>query len=150
MRVLLQRVREASVTVEGQVTGQIGVGLLLLVGVTDGDTQEDIEWLVRKVVGMRIFSDADGKMNQSLTDVAGDLLVVSQFTLYASTKKGNRPSYTRSAAPEQAIPLYEAFVAACETSLGRPVATGVFGAMMDVRLLNDGPVTIWVDSHQRE
>lgn len=150
MRVVIQRVSSASVTVEGEITGAIERGLLILLGVEAADTQEDIDWLCRKIANLRIFSDAEGKMNHSLLDVQGDALVVSQFTLHASTKKGNRPSYVKAARPETAIPLYEQFVAAFSATIGRPVFTGRFGAMMDVALVNDGPVTITIDTKNKE
>ncbi len=150
MRIIIQRVGEASVTIEGSIRGEIGHGLLLLAGIVENDSEEDIEWLVRKIVQMRIFEDEAGKMNSSLEDVEGNLLLVSQFTLHASTKKGNRPSFTAAARPEVAIPLYEALIERFETVLGRPIATGRFGADMKVRLLNDGPVTIVIDSKRRE
>lgn len=150
MRLVIQRVHHASVTIAGDLSGKIDRGLLLLVGIEDSDTQEDIDWLCRKVANMRIFNDADGKMNRSVTDIDGGLLVVSQFTLFASTKKGNRPGFTRSAKPDVAIPLYEAFIRTLAFVAGRDVATGVFGADMQVELLNDGPVTIWVDSQNKE
>ncbi|NJB87305.1 D-tyrosyl-tRNA(Tyr) deacylase [Lewinella marina] len=150
MRVLIQRVSEASVTIADSVSGQIGPGLLILLGVEDADTDEDIDWLCGKISRLRIFSDAEGKMNLSVTDIDGGLLVVSQFTLFASTKKGNRPGFTRSAGPAVAIPLYERFVARLSAEAGRPVATGEFGADMQVALVNDGPVTIWMDSRDRE
>jgi len=150
MRALVQRVREASVSVEGRVTGAIGPGLLVLAGVAADDTAEDRAWIARKVVQMRIFDDDAGVMNRSALDVDGGLLVVSQFTLFASTKKGNRPSWSGAAPPEVARPLFEAFVAELAAVAGRPVATGVFGAMMQVALVNDGPVTIWLDSRARE
>ena len=150
MRIIIQRVSEASVTIEGSIRGEIGHGLLLLAGIVENDSEEDIEWLVRKIVQMRIFEDEAGKMNSSLEDVEGNLLLVSQFTLHASTKKGNRPSFTAAARPEVAIPLYEALIERFETVLGRPIATGRFGADMKVRLLNDGPVTIVIDSKRRE
>jgi D-tyrosyl-tRNA(Tyr) deacylase len=149
MRILLQRVRNASVTVGGEITGSIHHGLLLLVGVGHTDTDDDIRWLVQKVLNLRIFNDNEDKMNLSVTDVQGDLLVVSQFTLYADTKKGNRPSYTRSAPPPVAIPLYEAFLRHLRASFGGRVETGIFGADMKVELLNDGPVTIWLDSKDK-
>ncbi len=136
--------------VAGETRGQIGRGLLILLGVEDADTPGDGAWLAGKIARMRIFSDPEGLMNLSLQDVDGGALVVSQFTLYASTKKGNRPSYTRSAKPDTAIPLYEKFVEQLQTELGRPVATGEFGAMMEVSLLNDGPVTICIDTRNRE
>ncbi|MFO1439175.1 MAG: D-aminoacyl-tRNA deacylase [Verrucomicrobiaceae bacterium] len=150
MRLVIQRVSEASVTVDGTVTGRIGSGLMILCGIEHNDTAEDIAWLVPKVTQMRIFSDAEGKMNLSVKDIAGGLLVVSQFTLHASTKKGNRPSFIRAARPEQAIPLYEQFISALETDTGRPVGRGIFGADMKVALINDGPVTIVIDSRARE
>ncbi len=150
MRVVLQRVSEASVTIEGSTCAEISKGLLLLVGIVQEDTKEDIEWLVRKIIQMRIFEDQTGKMNCSLTDVQGEILLVSQFTLHASTKKGNRPSFTSAARPEIAIPHYEALIKHFEHVLDRPVATGRFGADMKVRLLNDGPVTILIDSKSRE
>lgn len=150
MRIVLQRVSEAAVTIEGVVRGEIGTGFMLLVGITEGDSREDIEWLVRKIVGMRVFGDEEGKMNRSLQEVEGDILLVSQFTLHASTKKGNRPSYTRAAPPEMAVPLYEATIEAFEAALGRKIQCGEFGADMKVSLVNDGPVTIWMDSHRRE
>lgn len=150
MRAVIQRVSEASVTIAGQVKGAIGRGLLVLVAVEDADTPEDSEWLAGKLVRLRIFPDDAGLMNRSVQDVGGDILVVSQFTLFASTKKGNRPSYLRSARPEVAIPKYEAFVARLAAELGKPIATGEFGADMKVALVNDGPVTITVDTKARE
>ncbi len=150
MRALVQRVCEANVTVEGSVTGAIGPGLLVLVGVTANDGAEDRDWLVRKIVQLRVFPDDAGVMNRSIIDTGGDILAVSQFTLYASTRKGNRPSYTAAARPEIAEPAFVAVVAALGAALSRPVSTGVFGADMQVRLVNDGPVTIWLDSRARE
>ncbi len=150
MRLLIQRVGHASVTISGRQTAAIGSGLLVLVGIEEADGEEDIEWLVRKVAGLRVFDDAEGVMNCSVTDVDGNILVVSQFTLMASTKKGNRPSYIRAACHATAIPLYEAFVRRLEQATGKPVATGQFGADMQVDLTNDGPVTIWMDSKNRE
>ena len=150
MRAVIQRVREASVTVDGEVVSKIGPGLLVLLGIEAADTAEDITWLVPKIGNLRIFNDSDGVMNRSLKDTDGELIVVSQFTLMASTKKGNRPSYIRAARPQTAIPLYEAFVSRMEEFLDREVGTGVFGADMKVSLLNDGPVTIWIDSRNRE
>lgn len=150
MRAVIQRVSEASVTIAGQVKSVIGRGLLVLVAVEDADTPEDSEWLAGKLVRLRIFPDDAGLMNRSVQDVGGDILVVSQFTLFASTQKGNRPSYLRAARPEVAIPKYEAFVARLAAELGKPVATGEFGADMKVALLNDGPVTITVDTKARE
>ena len=150
MRALVQRVSEARVTVEGRVTGAIGSGLLVLAGVTDGDVAEDRDWLVHKIVNLRVFDDDAGVMNRSVQDVGGDLLAVSQFTLYASTKKGHRPSWAAAARPEVAAPAFDAFIAALAAALGRPVQTGVFGAQMAVALVNDGPVTLWLDSRSRE
>jgi D-aminoacyl-tRNA deacylase len=150
MRIVLQRVSSASVTVDDAFTGQIGPGLLILAGIEHDDTADDLAWLVSKVTQMRIFADAEGKMNLSVKDSGGDLLVVSQFTLHASTKKGNRPSFIRAARPETAIPLYEQFLALLEAEMGKPVARGIFGADMQVALVNDGPVTICIDSRAKE
>ena len=150
MRVVIQRVKEASVTVESEIISSISEGLLILVGIEMEDTNEDIDWLVKKVVQLRIFNDDEGVMNRSIQDVKGDIIVVSQFTLMASTKKGNRPSYIRAARPETAVPLYEAFVSSMVEFLKKKVGTGVFGADMKVGLLNDGPVTIWIDTKNRE
>lgn len=150
MRVVLQRVSKASVTIDGAIHGAIENGLLLLLGITATDSQEDIDWLVHKIAGMRIFSDAAGKMNLNVQEVDGDVLVVSQFTLYASTKKGNRPSFINAARPEIAIPLYESFVNTLSRKLDKNIPTGIFGADMKVALVNDGPVTIVVDSLNRE
>lgn len=150
MRAVIQRVSEARVTIAGHVHGTIGHGLLVLVAVEDADTPEDCEWLAGKLVRLRIFADETGLMNRSVQDAGGEILVVSQFTLFASTKKGNRPSYLRSARPEVAIPKYEAFVARLTAELGKPVATGEFGADMQVALVNDGPVTITMDTRARE
>lgn len=150
MRAVVQRVSEASVTVEGQISGAIGPGLLVLLGIEDEDTQEDIEWLCKKLSKLRIFNDEKGLMNISVQDVKGELLVVSQFTLFASTKKGNRPSYLRSSKPEVAIPMYEKFCQQLEVEAGLPVQTGEFGADMKVRLLNDGPVTIIIDTKDKQ
>ncbi|MEI7728937.1 MAG: D-aminoacyl-tRNA deacylase [Verrucomicrobiota bacterium] len=150
MRAVIQRVTEASVVIAGQVRSVIGTGLLVLLAVEDADTPEDIEWLSSKIVRLRIFNDEQGLMNRSVQDVQGSLLVVSQFTLYASTKKGTRPSYSRAARPEIAVPLYEAFLKKLAEDLGRPVFAGEFGADMKVALLNDGPVTILVDTKSRE
>ena len=145
MVALVQRVREASVTVGGDVTGAIGSGLLVLLGVHRTDTEAETAWVANKVADLRIFPDEAGKMNRSLLDTGGEALVVSQFTLYGDTRKGNRPSFAASAPPERAEALYEAFVEVLSQRLGKPVPTGVFGAMMDVRLTNDGPVTLWVE-----
>ncbi len=150
MRVLVQRAKDASVTIDGQVNGAIDHGLVVLVGCEESDSKEDIDWLVNKLSGLRIFSDEEGKMNLSIQDVEGDFLVVSQFTLHASTKKGNRPSYIKAAKPDTAIPLYEEFVKTLRTKSGRKVETGEFGADMKVQLMNDGPVTIWIDSKNKE
>jgi len=150
MRVVIQRVTDSSVTVDDAVTGEIRGGLLVLVAVEPEDTQDDIEWLSGKILRLRIFDDENGVMNRSVQETGGDILVVSQFTLFASTKKGNRPSYSRSASPEIAVPLYEHFVSQLARELGKPVQTGVFGAHMKVKLTNDGPVTIIIDSKTRE
>ena len=150
MRALIQRVSSASVTIAGTVHSSIGRGLLVLLGVEEADSAEDVTWLTGKIARMRIFSDDAGQMNLALTDNGGDALVVSQFTLHASTKKGNRPSFIRAARPEQAVPLYESFCTALSAELGGPVRCGVFGADMQVALVNDGPVTIWIDSKSRE
>lgn len=150
MRVLIQRVTQAKVQVGEQVTGQIGRGLLVLVGIEEADQEEDVEWLAAKTVAMRIFADEEGKMNLDVRSVGGDVLVVSQFTLHASTKKGNRPSFIRAARPEQAVPLYERFKDRLSQLLGRRVPAGLFGADMKVDLVNDGPVTLWMDSRSRE
>ena len=150
MRVVIQRVLEASVSISGAVTAAIGPGLLVLLGICEEDGNDDIEWLVRKIAGLRVFDDDAGVMNLSVVDVSGDVLVVSQFTLMASTKKGNRPAYIRAARPEVAIPLYERFCAALSAALGKPVPTGTFGADMQVALVNDGPVTICIDTKNKE
>ncbi|MFM2267323.1 MAG: hypothetical protein RL757_764 [Bacteroidota bacterium] len=150
MRVLIQRVSEASVTVEEKKVGTIEQGLLIFVGIEAADDASDIVWLSQKIINLRIFSDDAGLMNRSVLDVGGSILLVSQFTLHAATKKGNRPSYTQAARPETAIPLYEQMIAQLGLLLGKPVETGIFGADMKVRLLNDGPVTIWIDSKNRE
>lgn len=150
MRVVIQRVSEASVSVKGAIIGACGKGLLVLVGIEESDTQEDIDWLSRKIVNLRIFNDAEGKMNLPVKVVKGEMLVISQFTLHASTGKGNRPSYIRAARPEKAIPLYHDFVKSIEQELGKPVATGEFGAHMEVSLINDGPVTIIIDGKEKE
>ncbi len=149
MLAVLQRVSEASVTIEAAVKGKIGKGLLILLGITHTDAIEDVHWLSKKLVNLRIFGDAEGKMNLALPEVGGDILLISQFTLHASTKKGNRPSFIEAARPEHAIPLYEAMIKALEKELGKPIQTGEFGADMKVALLNDGPVTIVIDSKNR-
>jgi D-tyrosyl-tRNA(Tyr) deacylase len=150
MRIVIQRVSEAAVRVDGNITGSIGKGLLVLVGIEDADTKEDIEWLSNKIVNIRIFDDADGVMNLSVKDIGGGILLVSQFTLHASTKKGNRPSYIKASKPDIAIPMYEAMIKQLTLDLGKPVQTGIFGADMKVSLLNDGPVTITMDSKNKE
>lgn len=150
MRLVIQRVSEASVTVEGECIASIGCGLLILVGVENGDTEQDAAWLASKTAGLRIFDDENGVMNRSVIDVDGSLLAVSQFTLTASTRKGNRPSYIRAAGHELAVPLYERYCTLLAEAAGRPVQQGRFGAMMEVRLLNDGPVTILIDSRLKE
>lgn len=150
MRLVIQRVKQASVSVDDAVVGRIQQGLLVLVGVEEADTSEDIEWLSNKLVQLRIFSDEAGQMNKSVLDMQGELLIISQFTLFAATKKGNRPSFIRAARPEKAIPMYEQFLMQCETLLGKPVQKGVFGADMQVSLINDGPVTICIDSKLKE
>lgn len=150
MRVVIQRVKEASVVIEGRLKSCIREGLLVLLGIEDTDTQEDIDWLCKKIVALRVFDDENGVMNRSILDSGGDIIVVSQFTLMASTKKGNRPSYIRAARPEVAIPLYEAFCKHLSTLLGKDIGTGEFGADMKVSLLNDGPVTICMDTKNKE
>ncbi|MEM7103452.1 MAG: D-aminoacyl-tRNA deacylase [Bacteroidota bacterium] len=150
MRVVIQRVSKGSVTIDGKVNASIGKGLVILLGIEPEDRQEDIEWLCRKIVNLRIFNDDNGVMNLSTSDINGEYLVISQFTLHASTKKGNRPSYIKAAKPDIAIPLYEQFVKQLETVSGKPIGTGIFGADMKVALINDGPVTIWIDSKNRE
>ena len=150
MRVVLQRVSQASVTVDSKIVADIQKGLLVLVGIEDADTQEDIDWLVGKIIKMRIFGDENDVMNCSVQDIDGDIIVVSQFTLHASTKKGNRPSYIKASKPEFAIPMYENFVKSLEKDFNKKVQTGIFGANMKVSLLNDGPVTIVIDSKNKE
>lgn len=150
MRVVIQRVKQASVTIEGQVKSAINQGLLVLLGIEDSDNQEDIDWLCKKVINLRIFDDEQGIMNRSVIDVQGEILVVSQFTLMASTKKGNRPSYIRAAKHEISVPLYKQFCESLSTGLGQQVQTGTFGADMKVSLINDGPVTILMDTKNKE
>lgn len=150
MKAVIQRVCKASVTVEGKTVSKIGDGLLILVGIENDDDENDMEWLSRKILNLRIFNDENGIMNNSLIDQGGDVIVVSQFTLHASTKKGNRPSYLKAAKPEISIPIYEAFVLQLERDLGKKVGTGIFGADMKVDLINDGPVTIIIDTKNRE
>jgi D-tyrosyl-tRNA(Tyr) deacylase len=150
MRAVVQRVSSARVAVAGEITGEIGTGLLVLLGVAQGDTEADAQWLAEKICALRIFEDDAGKMNLAVRDLSGSILVVSQFTLFASTRKGTRPSFNDAAKPDLAIPLYEAFNRFASAALGRPVATGRFAAMMDVALVNDGPVTLIIDSKVRE
>ena len=150
MRAVLQRVTQASCTVDGDVTGAIENGFLVLLGIEDADTLEDLEWLAQKIIGMRVFGDENGMMNKALADVDGDILLISQFTLFASTRKGNRPGFTRAARPDVAIPLYEKMIDKLSVLLGKRVQTGIFGADMKIALLNDGPVTILIDTKDKE
>ena len=150
MRAVVQRVSHASVTIEGRVKSQIGWGFLILLGICDEDTDEDVDWLVKKIANLRVFDDEAGVMNRSIQDIGGEALVVSQFTLYASYKKGNRPSWFRAGSHEHSIPLYEAFCSHLSEAIGKPVGTGEFGADMKVELLNDGPVTICMDTKNKE
>ena len=150
MRAVIQRVSHASVSIEGSMKSKIGCGFLILLGICDDDTEEDMEWLVKKIANLRVFDDEDGVMNRSVIDIGGDALVVSQFTLYASYKKGNRPSWFRAGSHEHSIPLYEAFCSQLSSAIGKEVATGEFGADMKVELLNDGPVTICMDTKNKE
>jgi len=150
MRIVVQRVKQASVEIDGRVKSAINQGLLVLLGIEEADNETDVNWLVAKMVNLRIFDDSNGVMNRSVLDIDGEVLVVSQFTLHASTRKGNRPSYIKAARPEQAIPLYEYFCRQTENLLGKSVQTGEFGAMMQVSLINDGPVTILIDSKIKE
>lgn len=150
MRIVIQKVSKASVTVKDKLVSSINKGLMVLVGIEDKDTDEDIDWLVKKILNLRIFDDGNGIMNLSVQEIEGEVLIVSQFTLHANTKKGNRPSYIRAARPEFAIPMYEKFIQKTEEILGKKVGTGIFGAMMDVSLVNDGPVTIIIDSKQKD
>lgn len=150
MRVVVQRVKEAGVEVDGRRISSVGAGMMILVGIAESDTEEDVEWMVRKIVQLRIFADAGGVMNLPVTEAGGDIMVVSQFTLMASTKKGNRPSYIRAARPEKAVPLFDLLAEMLAEALGKPVARGVFGADMKVALVNDGPVTIIMDSRDRD
>lgn len=150
MRTVIQRVQHCSVTIDGQLKSNIGNGMLVLVGIEDCDTQEDIEWLCKKIANLRIFDDENGVMNRSVIDTGGEVMVVSQFTLHASTKKGNRPSYIHASKPDFAIPMYESFCAEMGLQIGKNVATGEFGADMKIELLNDGPVTILIDSQNKE
>ena len=150
MRVVIQRVKHSSVTIDGIVKSQIGQGFMTLVGICDEDGTEDIEYLVKKIINLRVFNDENGVMNRSILDINGEILLISQFTLMASTKKGNRPSYIKAAKPDISIPLYQSFINALETGLGKEIGTGEFGADMKVELLNDGPVTICIDSKNKE
>lgn len=150
MRILIQRVKQASVTIDGKIKSEIGTGLLILTGIEDADTADDAEWLAKKASSLRIFDDENGVMNRSVKDIDGSVLIISQFTLHASTKKGNRPSYIKAAKHEHAIPMYEAFCRFVTQETGKPAATGQFGADMKVALINDGPVTIWIDSKNKE
>lgn len=150
MRVVIQRVSEASVEINNNVKAEIPKGLMILLGIEEEDNKEDIDWLTGKIVNLRIFDDEEGVMNKSILDVDGDILLISQFTLHASTKKGNRPSYIKAAKPDTAIPLYKTFIATLEEKMGKPVGTGEFGADMKVKLINDGPVTICMDTKNKE
>ncbi|SNZ00857.1 D-aminoacyl-tRNA deacylase [Flagellimonas pacifica] len=150
MRAVVQRVSRASVTVDGEIISSIENGLLILLGIEDADGKEDMDWLSKKIVNLRIFGDDEGVMNRSVLDVGGDVIVVSQFTLHAQTKKGNRPSYIKASKPDIAVPIYETFISQLETNLGKKVGTGIFGADMKVDLLNDGPVTIIIDTKNKE
>ena len=150
MRVVIQRVTEANVKIEGNIAGQIGNGLMILVGIEEADGAEDIAWLTKKIVNLRIFDDENGVMNRSILDAGGDILLISQFTLHALTAKGNRPSYIKAAKPEISVPLYEAFIKSLQETMGKKIETGVFGADMKVSLINDGPVTILIDSKRKE
>ena len=150
MRAILQRVTQASCTVDGKITGEIKTGFLVLLGVEDEDTTDDLQWLAQKIASMRVFGDENGLMNKSLADVGGDILLISQFTLFASTKKGNRPGFTRAARPDKAIPMYEQMINELEQLTGKKVATGIFGADMKISLLNDGPVTIIMDTKDKD
>jgi D-aminoacyl-tRNA deacylase len=149
MRAVIQRVTKASVMIDGKINGSIGAGLLVFLGIEDADNEEDIEWLAGKIINLRIFNDEAGIMNRSVSDIAGDILLISQFTLHASTKKGNRPSYIKASKPDIAIPLYEKMIQQLTGKLGKDISTGIFGADMKVELLNDGPVTIVIDSKNK-
>ncbi|MDQ0637285.1 D-tyrosyl-tRNA(Tyr) deacylase [Pedobacter sp. W3I1] len=150
MRAVLQRVTQASCTVDGEITGAIEIGFLVLLGIEDADALEDLDWLAQKIIGMRVFGDENGLLNKALADVGGDILLISQFTLFAATKKGNRPGFTRAARPDIAIPLYEKMIEKLSALLGKKVKTGIFGADMKIALLNDGPVTITIDTKNKE
>jgi D-tyrosyl-tRNA(Tyr) deacylase len=150
MRAVIQRVSEASCKVDGNITGQICIGFLILLGIEDADTDEDLQWLAQKITGLRVFGDENGLMNKALADIGGDILLISQFTLFAQTKKGNRPSFIRAARPDKAIPMYEKMISVLESITGKKIAAGIFGADMKVSLVNDGPVTITIDTKVRE
>ena len=150
MRAVIQRVTEASCTVDGESTGKITQGFLVLLGIEDVDTDEDVQWLAQKIVGLRVFSDENGLMNKALADIEGSILLISQFTLFAQTKKGNRPSFIKAAKPDKAIPMYEQMIKTLSTLTGKKIATGIFGADMKISLVNDGPVTILIDTKNRE
>jgi D-tyrosyl-tRNA(Tyr) deacylase len=150
MRAIIQRVTEATCKVDGKITGAINDGFLVLLGIEDADAQEDLEWLAQKIVNMRVFSDADGLMNKALADIDGNILLISQFTLFASTKKGNRPGFTRAARPDKAVPLYETMIKQLSSVLNKEIQTGIFGADMKISLVNDGPVTITIDTKNKE
>jgi D-tyrosyl-tRNA(Tyr) deacylase len=150
MRAVIQRVTHAGCTVDGKVTGSIGTGFLVLLGIEDADTTEDLQWLAQKICGLRVFGDKNGLMNKALADVDGNILLISQFTLFAQTKKGNRPSFMRAARPDKAIPFYEEMIVVLEDILGKPISKGIFGADMKVELLNDGPVTIIMDTKEKD
>jgi D-tyrosyl-tRNA(Tyr) deacylase len=150
MRAVLQRVSQASCTVDGEITGEIGTGFLILLGIEDADTKDDLQWLAQKITGMRIFSDENGLMNKALIDVNGNILLISQFTLFAQTKKGNRPSFIHAAKPDKAIPMYEQMITTLETLTGKKIATGIFGADMKLSLVNDGPVTIILNTKDKD
>jgi len=150
MRAVIQRVTSASCKVDDQITGSINLGFLVLLGIEDADTMEDLEWLAGKIVNMRVFGDEEGLMNKALADIDGSILLISQFTLFAATKKGNRPGFTRAARPEKAVPLYEAMISQLSSLLNKPIQTGIFGADMKVGLVNDGPVTILIDTKDKE
>jgi len=150
MRAVIQRVSQASCAVEGNITGQIDTGFMILLGIEDADTNDDLQWLAQKITGLRVFSDENGLMNKALADVGGNILLISQFTLFAQTKKGNRPSFIRAARPEKAIPMYEQMITTLETLLGKKIATGIFGADMKVSLTNDGPVTVIMDTKDKD
>jgi D-tyrosyl-tRNA(Tyr) deacylase len=150
MRAVIQRVSQASCTVDGNITGQIDTGFLVLLGIEDADTEDDLQWLAQKITGLRVFGDEDGLMNKALADVDGNILLISQFTLFAQTKKGNRPSFIRAARPDKAIPLYEQMITTLQTIIGKKIATGIFGADMKISLTNDGPVTIIMDTKDKD